>query len=67
MCFAGNIDPVKILLQGTVREVEEACRRTIAAAGTDGGFILMPGCDIPPSVPFENIRVFTEVARSWVL
>lgn len=67
MCFAGNIDPVKILLQGTPREVEEACSRTIAAAGTDGGFILMPGCDIPPTVPFENIRVFTEVARSWSL
>jgi uroporphyrinogen decarboxylase len=67
MCFAGNIDPVKILLQGTAADVETVCRRTIAAAGTDGGFILMPGCDIPPTVPYENIRVFTEVARSWRL
>lgn len=65
MCFAGNVDPVKVLLQGTVREVEDACRRVIETAGTDGGFILMPGCDIPPTVPYENIRAFARVAREW--
>ena len=65
MCFAGNVDPVKVLLQGTVREVEDVCRRVIETAGTDGGFILMPGCDIPPTVPHENIRKFIQVAREW--
>ena len=67
MCFGGNLDPVKTLLQGTAREVEEVSRRTIEAAGADGGFILMPGCDIPPTVPYENIRAFTEVPRRWSL
>lgn len=65
MCFAGNIDPVKILLQGTVAEVEEACKSVIEAAGTDGGFVLMPGCDMPPMVPYENIRKFVQIAREW--
>lgn len=65
MCFAGNVDPVKVLLQGTVREVEDACRNVIKTAGTDGGFILMPGCDIPPTVPYENIRTFMQTAREW--
>lgn len=67
MCLAGNVDPVKVLLRGAVREVEEACRRTIEAAGTDGGFILLPGCDIPPTVPYENIRAFVDTARGWRL
>lgn len=65
MCFAGNVDPVKVLLQGTAQEVEDACRRVIKAAGTDGGFILMPGCDIPPTVPYENIQKFMRAAWEW--
>lgn len=67
MCFAGNVDPVKIMLQGTVQDVEDNCKRIIETAGTDGGFILMPGCDIPPTVPYENIQRFIDVARQWRL
>ncbi len=67
MCFAGNVDPVKVMLQGTVQEVEDACRTVIETAGTDGGFVLMPGCDIPPTVPYENIQKFIQVARDWKL
>jgi uroporphyrinogen decarboxylase len=65
MCFAGNVDPVKVLLQGTAQEVEDACRGVIKTAGTDGGFILMPGCDIPPTVPYENIQKFMRTAWEW--
>lgn len=66
-CFAGNVDPVKVMLQGTVDEVEHECKRIIEAAGLDGGFVLMPGCDIPPTVPYENIQKFMDVARGWRL
>ncbi len=62
ICFAGNIDPVKVLLQGTAQHVESECLRVIREAGTDGGFILMPGCDIPPHVPYANLKKFIEVA-----
>ena len=67
MCFAGDIDPVGVLHQGSVREVEEACKRAVETAGTDGGFVLMPGCDIPPDIPYENIKKFGQVAREWKL
>ena len=65
MCFGGNVDPVKIMLNGSVQEVEDACKKTIQTAGADGGFVLMPGCDIPPTVPYENIQKFIQVARDW--
>jgi len=65
MCFAGNVDPVKVLLQGTTQEVEDDCKGVIKMAGTDGGFILMPGCDIPPTVPQENIQQFMRTAWEW--
>lgn len=65
ICFAGNIDPVKVLLNGTVKEVEDTCRKVIKTAGIHGGFILMPGCDIPPAVPYENIQQFMRTAWEW--
>ena len=67
MCFAGNVDPVAVMLQGSVEVVEQACRKVIETAGTDGGFVLMPGCDIPPTVPYENIQTFIRTAREWKL
>ncbi len=63
MCFGGNVDPVKIMLNGTVQDVEKACTDIINATGRDGGFVLMPGCDIPPTVPYDNIRKFIQVAH----
>lgn len=67
MCFGGNVDPVKIMLNGTVKDVETTCTDIIKAAGTDGGFVLMPGCDIPPTVPYDNIKKFIQVAHDWKL
>ena len=67
MCFGGNVDPVKIMLNGSVLDVENCCKEIIKAAGTDGGFVLMPVCDIPPTVPYENIQNFIQVAREWKL
>lgn len=67
MCFGGNINPVDVMLNGSVDLVEKTCRQIIETAGTDGAFALMPGCDIPPTVPYENIQKFIQVAREWSL
>jgi uroporphyrinogen decarboxylase len=67
MCFGGNVDPVNVMLQGSVQDVEDTCKSVIETAGTDGAFVLMPGCDIPPTVPYENIQKFIQVAREWKL
>ena len=65
MCFGGNVAPVHVLLEKTPADVEQACRNVIEAAGKDGGFILVPGCDIPPTVPFANLKAFHDVALNW--
>ena len=67
MCFAGNVNPVEIMLQGSAAQVESTCKQIVETAGTDGAFTLMPGCDIPPDVPYENIAKFIQVAQSWKL
>lgn len=67
MCFGGNIAPVHVLLNQDEAGVEKACREVIEAAGTEGGFILVPGCDIPPTISYENIKKFHDVAFEWKL
>lgn len=63
MCLAGNLTPVHVLERGSADKVREEARADIDEAADGGGFILMPGCDIPPTVPLENIREFVNAAR----
>jgi len=54
--LCGNFDPLAVLLRSTPQEVAEAARQCIGASGRK--FILMPGCEVPPATPEENIRAF---------
>jgi len=65
MCFGGNVAPVHVLLNKTKEEVEQACKETIELAGKDGGYVLVPGCDIPPTISYENLKAFHDVALNW--
>ena len=66
MSFGGNVAPVHVLLNKTAAEVETACKEVIDIAGKDNkGFVLVPGCDIPPTISFENLKMFHDVALNW--
>ncbi|HUT29775.1 MAG TPA: uroporphyrinogen decarboxylase family protein [Sedimentisphaerales bacterium] len=54
--LCGNFDPSAVLLQGSAEDVAEAASRCIAAGGER--FFLMPGCEVPPATPEDNIRAF---------
>ncbi len=56
MAFSGNLNPVAIMQQATPEQVKEAAEQALSRAGKAPGHMLMPGCDIPPSVPLNNIR-----------
>ncbi|WP_378953570.1 uroporphyrinogen decarboxylase family protein [Pelosinus sp. sgz500959] len=60
VALAGNVNPM-ILRDGSIEEIVSAVRHCLAEGGNNGKFILMPGCDIPPSVPLENIQRFLSV------
>jgi uroporphyrinogen decarboxylase len=57
--LCGNFDPTGVLLQGTPQLIADAAAECIEKAGAR--FILMPGCEIPPQSPEENIRAFCPV------
>jgi len=54
--LCGNFDPCGVLLQSSPDQVSRAAADCLAAAGDR--FILMPGCEVPPGTPEQNIRAF---------
>ena len=67
IAFAGNMNPVAVMQKETAEGVAAATREAIAKAGTAPGYIVMPGCDIPPSVPIENVQAMVEAAHAHPL
>ncbi len=55
IALMGNIDPVKMILQGNPEEITQKCYEMIDVAGQDGGYIIAPGCETPLASPDENV------------
>ncbi|MFH1718426.1 MAG: uroporphyrinogen decarboxylase family protein [Planctomycetota bacterium] len=54
--LCGNFNPAGVLFEGSPQDVAKAAKECLKAA--PGKFILMPGCEVPPATPEENIRAF---------
>jgi uroporphyrinogen decarboxylase len=65
MALSGNMNPVAIMQNAAPAEVAAACRGCLEEAGGVPGYILMPGCDIPPGVPLANLQAMVETAHHW--
>ncbi len=64
IALAGNIDPVSVLNQKGPKDVRAAGEACIQAGATGGGFILTSGCDLPPTIPVDNIRAMLDLAQA---
>jgi uroporphyrinogen decarboxylase len=56
MCIMGNVDPIEVLLRGTVEHVEAEVERIMAIGRQGTGFMLDSGEMIPRDVPVENMH-----------
>lgn len=65
MCIGGNTPPVFILNNGTAEDCKKSALECIGKAAANGGYVLLPGCDIPPSVSVENIDAYLSTGRDW--
>jgi len=54
--LCGNFNPAGVLLEGTPEEVAQEARECLEAV--PDRFILMPGCEVPPGTPEQNLRAF---------
>jgi uroporphyrinogen decarboxylase len=63
VCFMGNLDPIKVIQNGTPRDVERETIRIMDAGKGAGGFIFNSGEMIPRDTPEENMRVMIQTAK----
>ena len=59
----GNMDPYEVIQSMTPEQVYETCSALADIAGLDGGYVMMPGCDLPPASPLENIQAMVRAAH----
>ena len=58
----GNLDPVRLLRNGTPGEIREALARCHRHAGSR--YIIGAGCEVPRDTPPENVRALLEYAMA---
>jgi len=56
LCLKGDV-PATLLAQGEPDQVSEYCRNLIRNIGSDGGFILSSGCEVPLDAKPDNVAV----------
>jgi uroporphyrinogen decarboxylase len=61
----GPIDPSGVMAFGTPELVEEKCFEALDNLASGSGFILGPGCALPPTTPDENINAMIESAKKY--
>lgn len=63
--LAGNVSPTAVLMHGDSEAVRNAVLNCISLAAEGGGYMAMPACDLPHTVPFENVLTFLETAKQY--
>jgi uroporphyrinogen decarboxylase len=61
----GPIDPSEVMAHGTPELVMEKCKEALENLSPGGGFILGPGCALPPDTPDENIDAMIESSKKF--
>lgn len=61
----GVIDPSSVLALGPPELVTQRAREELAIMAPGGGFVLSPGCGLPPKTPPENIHALVDAARRF--
>lgn len=68
VAFAGQMDPADVMLLGSKEDVEADVKRCITEADwKKGGFIVMPGCDLAPNTPLENLETMVTTCHEETL
>lgn len=62
--FSGNLDPLRVLWEGTPELVKSETTRIINTCKSNGGYIFNTGEMNPVQVPAENMKAMMDTARS---
>ena len=64
VCLSGNVDPIRILANGTPQQVREEVERIVRNVSVHGGHVMNSGEMVPRDTPEENVRAFVETSRA---
>lgn len=63
----GNLDPVGVFKQGSVDSVKLETKSLLHKMSGHRNFVISSGCDLPPHVPEENIKIFLDTVENFAL
>lgn len=62
MVICGNISPVRIMM-GSPEEITRITGELNELVKTRKNFVIVPGCDLAPGTPHENIQAFVNAIK----
>jgi len=65
ICLMGNLDPLNVMLHGTVDSVKETAQSCMKTGTQGGGFLLSTAGGMAPGTPIENIHAVIKVANNY--
>ena len=65
VCLMGNIPPLKVLRNGSPKDVETSVKEIIAKAARGGGLIIAPGGYMDEGTPDENIEAMIDSTERY--
>ena len=66
MCLMGNIPPVEIMKYGTIDEIINSVKMQMEkVADSPCGYMISPGCEVPPGTPKENLDAFLYAIKKY--
>jgi uroporphyrinogen-III decarboxylase len=60
----GMLDPHGVLRRGTVDEIRHHTLDILRIMAPHGGFLMGPGCSLPPETPEASVHAVMEVAKT---
>jgi len=67
VCLMGNLDPLEVMLRGSVQTVRQAAQGVLEIGAQGGGFLLSTAGGMAPGTPLENIQAAIETAGGYRL
>ena len=65
ICFHGGIGLQSVMRNGSIVEVRDTVKKTIAYMGDGGGYICAPAHSLLSETPVENVFAFVEAVREF--
>jgi len=65
VCLCGNLNTTHLLRQGSVQEINQACRNLIRVAAPGGGLILSSSGGMAPKTPVDNVDAIYKASMKY--